>query len=500
MRVAIVTAAAALLTLAGVLAMPRGLASGDEGVKLIEAQSWPSRALTYPAGQMDPEGRFFPLRPPFAFRRDAKWYGLYPVPFPAVSKLAWKLGGFRGIFILPWLAAVASVALAGLLARSALVAALAALTTPLLIYGTLHWEHSLAVAMVLGALLALRTPTWPRIVVAGLLIGAGPAIRTELYCVPAAAIMFVLLAWPAREWWRLLVSGAVAIGVVVAFWLWNLRAVGMWDPVVLVNRGFLTNQPQKWDGFALLFAQAPHVWPLVALALGAGLLPGRLGIVAVLAACAWAAGLSIRALVTNHDPTLTGFLLVSPILILGLPLRKNPYAAAGIALVAAMMATDLARIAGGGGLQFGSRYLLPAAPLLLIGAVELVRGSRLLVPTAAALALISIAATGLNVRNEAILRARNARLVAAVEQSGARDVITHLFWVPQVLAPLWSSHRIYAWSDDKLFERLLDHGITSVVRVHGGITELHEPKLLVQPAQVLDDAVVVYSLGRSDEP
>ena len=500
MRVAIVTATAAILTLAGVFAMPRGFASGDEGVKLIEAQSLPSRALTYPAGEMDSEGRFFPLRPPFAFRRDGKWYGLYPPAFPAVSKLGWMLGGFRGIFILPWLAAVVSVALCGVLARSAWVAALSALTTPLLIYGTLHWEHSVAVAMVLGAILALRTPSWPRLVAAGLLIGAGPAIRTELYCVPAAAIAFVALAWPMREWWRLLVCGAVAITVAVGFWYSNLRTVGMWDPVVLVNRGFLVNQPQKWDGFALLFAQARHVWPLVALALGAGFLPGRLRIACVLGACAWAAGLSIHALVSNHDPTLTGFLLVSPILILGLPLRKNPYAVAGTALIAAMMATDLARIVGGGGLQFGSRYLLPAAPLLLIGAVELVRGSRLLVPVAAVLALISIAATGLNVRNEAILRARNARLCAAVEQSGARDVIANLFWVPQVLAPLWSSHRIYAWSDDKLFNLLIDRGITRVVRVHGGITELHEPKLMIRPEQQLDDGVVVYSLARSDEP
>ena len=501
MRIAIVTAAAAAVTLVGVFAMPRGFASGDEGVKLIEAQS-PGRPLTYPAAELDPEGRFFPLRPPFAFRRGGQWYGLYPMPFVAVSALAWRAGGFRAIFLLPWLAAVASVALAGLLARSALTAALVALTTPLLLYGTLHWEHSLAVAMVLGALLALREPTWARLAIAGVLIGAGPAIRTELYCVPAAAIVFVMLSWPRREWWKLVPCGAIALAVAGAFWLWNLHTVGMWDPVVAVNRGFLKNQPQQWDGLALLFAQAPHVWALPLLALAAGFLPRRWRVWAALGCAAWAAGLSLRAIALHRDPTLTGFLLVSPLAILGLPLRKNAYAAAGVALIAALMMTDLARLVGGGGLQFGSRYLLPAAPLLLIGAVELVRESpRLLAPAAAALALISTVATGIGVRDEAVIRARNARLVAAVEQSGARDVITHLFWVPQVLAPLWPTHRIYAWSDDKLFGDLLARGITRVVRVHGGITELHEPRLLVQPAEhLLDDAVVVYSLARSEEP
>src|SRR5262245_26391239 len=122
--VAIVTAAAAVLSLAGLFAMPRGLASGDEGVKLIEAHSllasgFTNRALTYPAIQMDPEGRFFPLRPPFVFRREGRFYGLYPIPFAALSALGWRVAGFRGIFLVPWLAAVAAVALAGLLGRRA---------------------------------------------------------------------------------------------------------------------------------------------------------------------------------------------------------------------------------------------------------------------------------------------------------------------------------------------------------------------------------------------
>jgi hypothetical protein len=512
--VAIVTLAAGALSLAGLFAMPRALASGDEGVKLIEAQSlWASgfrsRALTYPAAQMDPEGRFFPLRPPFVFRREGRFYGLYPLPFVAVSAVGWRVAGFRGIFLLPWLAAVASVALAGLLARRALddrwaavVAAATALATPLLIYGLLHWEHSLAVAMLLGALVLAAEPTVPRLLLAGVLVGAGPAIRTELYCVPLAFIAFTALAWRPRDGWRLVIAGAAGLATAGAFWLWNQRALGMWDPVVVINRAFLRQQPAKWDGLALLFPHVRSVALLGALALVGGFLSGRLRLAAVLACSVWAAVLSLHEVVTARP--IAGLFASSPLALLGFlhgPRRSlaGACAAAGVVLVAAMLATDLARI-GGGGLQFGSRYLLPAAPLLLIGAIALVRESpRLVGPAAAALCAISCVATILNVRACAHLRKSNARLSAAVEHSGARDVVAIFFWVPQVLAPLWPDHRIYAWSDHILLKRLVESGVTRIVRIHGGIPDYHEG-VMVAPIDAPHEDVVVYSLARADEP
>src|SRR5262245_30279888 len=103
---AVVVAIAAVLGTVGLFAMPRSFMQNDEGVKLIEAQSllmnhWRSRALAYPGGEFDPNGVHFPLRPPFAWRHDGRWYGLYPTPFVAVSALTWWLFGFRGVFLLP---------------------------------------------------------------------------------------------------------------------------------------------------------------------------------------------------------------------------------------------------------------------------------------------------------------------------------------------------------------------------------------------------------------
>jgi hypothetical protein len=250
---ACVTIAAAAGALALLLWMPKALLSGDEGVKLIQAEAlvssgWHSRALPYPGGEVDPAGAHFPLRPPFAWRHEGAWYGLYPTPFVAVTAITWRLFGMRGLYVLPWLGAVVAVLLTGLIGRRALaseawgaaVAATCALASPLLLYASLHWEHTVAVALVLGALalLADESPSRARLVWAGVLVGAGPAIRTELYCVPVAVIGFALVLWGPRRQAiaRLLVVGAAAAAVAGVFWLWNYATLGTWDPVVTVNR------------------------------------------------------------------------------------------------------------------------------------------------------------------------------------------------------------------------------------------------------------------------
>jgi hypothetical protein len=86
-----------------------------------------------------------------------------------------------------------------------------------------------------------------------------------------------------------------------------------------------------------------------------------------------------------------------------------------------------------------------------------------------------------------------------VERSGAHDVVTVMFWVPQVLAPLWSDHRIYAWADRELLVRLADRGVTRLTRIHGGLPDQHPGVVLRAVDAPLPD-VIVYSLERSDEP
>jgi hypothetical protein len=530
------------LGLWGALALPPAFLSGDEGVKLMQAQAllasgFRERALPYPGQPADPDRRRFPLRPPFVFDLDAQRYGIYPTLFPAASALAWRALGMRGLYLLPWLGAVVALILVGKLARQALESAhraaaavlLTGLCTPLLLYGTLHWEHTLAVALVLGVfvLLAADAPSRGRLLTAGFLCGAGPALRTELYCLPLAVAAFAAVRFgPGRRaLLRLLVVAAAALVAAGAFWLWNWTRFGLWDPIVTVNR--LANRRAGAARSLLLFIPPPTTllrlptWAVLLGLLAAGLVPARTprlrGARLLLAALAvgWiaaTAGVAMRSAALGGDGTLVGLLAATPLAALGVV--RGPWPSGGrsrlaAACVAAALAlalfTWLTDQAHAGGLQLGSRYLLPAAPLLVIGALDLARRSaRLLGAVLAVLALVSLVATLVNLRAEARRRADSLELVTAVEQAGPRDVITNFKWVPQVLAPLYLKRRIFLApsGDGRLLDSLYLLGTRRVVRVLGGVEEMRTERLIVRPVRPSQPPgrVAVYELVGAEEP
>src|SRR5262249_61951705 len=90
-------------------------------------------------------------------------------------------------------------------------------------------------------------------------------------------------------------------------------------------------------------------------------------------------------------------------------------------------------------------------------------------PAAIVLGLLSLAATAINLRAEARLRASNAQVMAAVAATPAQDVVTSFRWAPQMLAPLYLEKRIYLDIDDSVLGRMVERGITEVVRVHAGL-------------------------------
>jgi len=536
-------AAIALTMLVLVLALPPALMQNDEGVKLIQAQSlwqtgWRSRALPYPGATLDSTGAYFPLRPPFAWWHSGHWYGLYPTPFVALSALAWRLGGLRAIFLLPWAAAVAAVALTGLCAEratgkpaaGAFAAFSVAVATPLALYGTLHFEHTIGVALLLGALVLIAdpAPSWQKLILAGVLIGLGPMFRTELYCAPFAVVPFALVLWGPRPrtLGRLLVVGGVALLLVSVHWLWNQLAFDTWEPVVSVNRMYnrrllRTKSLSMFfpDSVPMLFGRAP--WQALALAALAGLCPTTrapvrwlkllLGTMAAL----WVGYLSWRALHlsgTGVGRTVLGCFATAPVLVLGLVRGPWPSGATGRlgAACVAGGATFAAAIywfdleAKAGGLQLGARYMLPAVPLLCVGAVELLWSRpRLLAPAVALLGALSVAATLINLKAEAKIRRENADVIAAVRSTDG-PVITNFFWVPHVLAPIYFERPIFrtSFSSEMLVVDLFKHGVRKVVRVHGGLVEHRGDQVIVKQDEVVlgPQQVIVYSLASGEEP
>jgi len=171
-------------------------------------------AFDYPAQSLDPTGRAFPL-PDLARPRGAERVSVFPVSYPA---LAAPLLGLGGDGALRWPAALGTGACALLFAlwltpvlgrRVAAAAGLAfGLATPLLFYGATVWEHSLALALVLGSIVALGSRDAKHVALAGVLGGLALWLREETALLLLAVIL--VEAGRARRLQRALLFAAAA--------------------------------------------------------------------------------------------------------------------------------------------------------------------------------------------------------------------------------------------------------------------------------------------------
>ena len=118
-----------------------------------------------PGRALDPEGRWFPIPPPFALRRGTEFVSAYPLAYPALAAPGLAVWGARGLRLPAALGAAAAAALLGaclapvLGAAGALAAGLTlGLATPVFFYGVTVWEHAPALALALAGWLLLLQP------------------------------------------------------------------------------------------------------------------------------------------------------------------------------------------------------------------------------------------------------------------------------------------------------------------------------------------------------
>jgi len=168
----------------------RGHFSGDHGAKLAEADAlWTSgfqtRALPENTA-LDPRGRFFPYGELFRMYR-GQHQGIYSIAFCALVAPAVGLFGQAGIPIIPLVATWLTLGMTALLGRrlglrplpiAAALIGVAALT-PIGFYAGQLQEHSIAIALITGALVCLVPgPERPiRPALAGLLLAAAAIMR-----------------------------------------------------------------------------------------------------------------------------------------------------------------------------------------------------------------------------------------------------------------------------------------------------------------------------------
>ena len=150
----------------------------------IDHESRPD--VGYWAAQWDPKGDLHPIYYTFSVR--GRWLQVTTLPMLYGALPLYNLWGYRGALLLPMLGGVAAALAAAALARRLgssrpwVAFWIVGLASPLTIYALDFWEHSIGVALLLWAAVALfdavdRRPR--RAALAGLLVGAAFLLRTE---------------------------------------------------------------------------------------------------------------------------------------------------------------------------------------------------------------------------------------------------------------------------------------------------------------------------------
>ena len=497
---------------------PRGLFSGDEGMKLVQAMALADGGLLapelrYPGEKYDPTGTAYPFTKLFYVEHNHKRYGIYPITFIAPSAAGRAVFGFWGLHIFPLLCGLWACHLVALLAtqvtHSTRWGSATALTmvvaTPVGANVALFNEHAPGLAFFLAGicLLARASPSRWQLMLSGAALGFSATLRPELLAgIPAIALFVVALRGINKNAAaQLLWAGLGAVPILALFAAYNFYTTGYVLPSLVAN---LTASPptDRWAMVRLLYDdRAPtdatrRVMLLLFTLVGIAwirVMPRRL----VLFAAAIAVGLwtYYAALALDRVTpgvgqfrTAIGLFTTCPLLVIGLLVGVQPAnletlpddksalrlaracTLCAVALGSAIFFTNAARDAGG--LQLGARHLLVVVPLLLIPTAavcaSLSRTNALTLVALTALA-ISLWASKLNIVAFRAVARDSETLTSAVEKSQAKDVVTNFWWGPQVLAPLWDTHRIYRPGSYDFLPRLEKDGITYVVQALGGL-------------------------------
>ena len=169
--------------------VPDGVYSGDIGVQYVQAQAildnrFRGLGISYPGEFLDPDRRFFPIRPPFVMNAGRTTQSIFPPASALLQALGVSAFGLRGMILISVIAAWATLYCAARLtiprARLTVLVALG-LASPLWFYAVSGWHHAAGMALgTAGFMFALTGTDIRAPFVAGLALGAGAALRDEV--------------------------------------------------------------------------------------------------------------------------------------------------------------------------------------------------------------------------------------------------------------------------------------------------------------------------------
>ena len=182
---------------------PDAVYSGDIGVQYVQARAlldhrFRSLDITYPGEALDPDRKFFPIRPPFVFTAEGATQSIFPPASAVLHAIGVSALGLRGMILITVLAAWATVYYAARLSArriDASVVVALGLASPLWFYAISGWHHAVGMALGTAAFVfALWPRKWMGALLAGIALGAGAALRDEVILLApglAAAIWFL---------------------------------------------------------------------------------------------------------------------------------------------------------------------------------------------------------------------------------------------------------------------------------------------------------------------
>jgi hypothetical protein len=467
----------------------------------------------YPAAHLDPEGIAFPIPPPYAVPRGDGFVSQYPPFYSAIASLFLAVLGDAGLRV-PAAIGVAACALlfctwvAPVVGRGwAVAGGLAlAIATPLFFYGITVWEHSLTVALSLGAWVALSRWSRSRLLLAGFLIATACWLRAELALMGVSLGLGCYLHRRRASDVAVLAAGAFpAVAGLVAF-----NAILFGDPLgvhVARNVGVTTGAPVAAADLvaraaALMsgFGGSAAEGALLGLGLASCLVLGAVaalretgvpqmlwlalavGVVASLYGSVQTASASVPWIVLAHY---NGFLIRLPAICLaGVgavqvwrrpvygPLRLGIGAGLGFLALALALRVTLTDFMAGG--HWGPRMLLPAVPAIVALALVALhaevanaspRRARNWLAGSAALIAAGLASTGVAVWILTQQKLEARRLQQAILATPQPVIVTNYQPLAQQLATIWGRKPMLLASSTPAFESIvaaLDrHGIES---------------------------------------
>lgn len=506
-----------------VILVPESVYSGDIGVQYVQAQAlldhrFRSLDIAYPGEFLDPERRFFPIRPPFVFRAGETTQSIFPTASALLQAVGVSALGLHGMVVLSVIAGWATLVLAARLTpapgRLPVIVALG-LASPLWFYAISGWHHAAGMAFGAAAfVLALTNARAAGPFLAGLALGIGATLRDEVILLaPGLAIALWLKSRGLRALVELTVGVAAALGlaaVIDVMWFGRPAAAHVRHAVHFLQSALQTTDAPNAElpslhPFTLreryqtviqywLFGYGNDRW--LATYIG-GLLVAlfirwrfrsAIGIVVWLVAIVWAAVLDAWEVVTAPK-WLAGLHRVAPYLVFAvLPGQSSSVFSPRMALIttAAFLAFAFAGVDTTGGKGLGPRLLLPLLPILTVAAIIRLRGY---VVSPAALERwagrlgVGLVLMALLVHTYATTYAYYARnrddamVVRAVADSRERIVIADDPFTAQLLLPLYY-RKIVLLADSREAAQALGSMLTAQ-RVPGALLVSRNPEASV---------------------